>query len=134
MPVPHGLNEGLRVIKVVCGGMHSVVLTSNGRVFSWGCNDDGALGRPEAENAPHEVVIGSEQGLPMTDITAGDSHSIAYNTQLNHIYLWGLYRVCLIPKNSVELQGWKDLPTSEATHENRRESIYQENKYLHQKS
>lgn len=51
-------------------------------MYSWGCNDDGALGREGAENTPIEVIIGPDNA-PFTDITAGDSHSIAYNTQTN---------------------------------------------------
>ena len=27
------------------GGMHTVVLTKNGEVFTFGCNDEGSLGR-----------------------------------------------------------------------------------------
>lgn len=36
---------GNRIIKIVCGGMHTVALSSAGRVYTWGCNDEGALGR-----------------------------------------------------------------------------------------
>ena len=32
-------------VQVCAGGMHSVCLTSEGKVFTWGCNDEGALGR-----------------------------------------------------------------------------------------
>jgi alpha-tubulin suppressor-like RCC1 family protein len=85
-----------RILKIVCGGMHTVALSNLGRVYTWGCNDEGALGRVGPENSPVEVIIGSKEGLPITDITAGDSHSIAYNTQINQIYLWGLYRVCIL--------------------------------------
>lgn len=75
-----------KIYKVVCGGMHSVALSTHGQVFTWGCNDENALGRPGAENEPLLV-----DGLktPMTDVTAGDSHTLAYNTHLNVIYMWG---------------------------------------------
>lgn len=43
---------GRRVIKIVCGGLHTVALTNMGQLFSWGCNDDGALGRDGPENTP----------------------------------------------------------------------------------
>lgn len=39
-------NWSQTIKEVVCGGMHALVLTADGRVFSFGCNDDGALGRP----------------------------------------------------------------------------------------
>ena len=82
---------GRIILKVVCGGMHTLALSNSGKAYSWGNNDDGALGREGPENYPVEVNI----GVPITDITAGDSHSIAYNTHINQIYVWGLYRVSL---------------------------------------
>jgi regulator of chromosome condensation len=67
------------ILKVVCGGMHTVALSNMGKVYTWGCNDESALGRDGAENLPLEVNI----PIPVTDVSAGDSHSIAYNTNLN---------------------------------------------------
>lgn len=71
--------------------MHTVALSNQGKVFTWGCNDEGALGREGAENVPLEVA--NTLAIPVTDISAGDSHTIAYNTEINHVYIWGLYRV-----------------------------------------
>jgi regulator of chromosome condensation len=79
------------ITKIVCGGMHTVALSTFGKVYSWGCNDEGALGRDGQENVPLEVH--SSLAFPMTDIAAGDSHSLAYSTSLNCVYMWGLYRV-----------------------------------------
>ena len=70
--------------------MHTLVLTTMGKVFSWGCNDDGALGRSGIDNQP--LIIDTIKD-PMTNITAGDSFSIAYNTELNLIFQWGAFRV-----------------------------------------
>lgn len=39
-------------VQVVAGGMHTVCLTEDGRVFTFGCNDEGALGRPSTDT-PH---------------------------------------------------------------------------------
>ena len=42
-----------RIVKqIVCGGLHTVALSTQGLVFTWGCNDDGALGRQGIENLP----------------------------------------------------------------------------------
>ena len=79
------------ILKVVCGGMHTVALSTMGRVYTWGCNDEGALGREGPENAP--MIVADSLKIPVTDISAGDSHTIAYNTNLSHVYIWGLYRV-----------------------------------------
>lgn len=79
----------IQVRQIACGGMHTLVLTTHGRVYSWGCNDEAALGREGAENEPL-LVKGLD--VPCTNVTAGDCHSIAYNTSLNMIFRWGLYR------------------------------------------
>lgn len=79
-----------KVYQICCGGMHTLVLTTLGKIYSWGCNDDGALGRSGIDNEP--VMIDSIP-YPMNNITAGDSFSIAYNTELNLVYQWGAFRV-----------------------------------------
>lgn len=49
------------MVQVACGGLHTLVLTRSGDVYSWGCNDDGALGRTAKdanggpENVPHKI-------------------------------------------------------------------------------
>eukprot|EP00557_Chaetoceros_sp_GSL56_P014857 CAMPEP_0176485392 /NCGR_PEP_ID=MMETSP0200_2-20121128/5013_1 /TAXON_ID=947934 /ORGANISM="Chaetoceros sp., Strain GSL56" /LENGTH=677 /DNA_ID=CAMNT_0017882029 /DNA_START=74 /DNA_END=2107 /DNA_ORIENTATION=- len=32
------------IVEVACGGLHNVAVSEDGRVFTWGCNDDGSLG------------------------------------------------------------------------------------------
>ena len=71
--------------------MHTVALSTMGKVYTWGCNDEGALGREGPENTP--MIVADSLTIPVTDIAAGDSHTIAYNTNINHVYMWGLYRV-----------------------------------------
>jgi regulator of chromosome condensation len=34
-----------KVVAVAAGGMHTICLTTDGVVWSFGCNDEGALGR-----------------------------------------------------------------------------------------
>ena len=48
---PHPLDAfGLPVCVVACGGMHSLAITDDGGVWSWGVNDDGPLGREVCAN------------------------------------------------------------------------------------
>ena len=76
------------VCKLSVGGMHALALLTNGQVYSWGCNDDGALGRTGIESKP--ALLDS---LPrVNNISAGDSHSIAYSTVTSKVYFCGLYR------------------------------------------
>jgi regulator of chromosome condensation len=58
--------------------MHTLALTNMGQIYSWGCNDECALGREGAENVPLPIKL--DQNVPFTDFSTGDSHSVAYNT------------------------------------------------------
>jgi alpha-tubulin suppressor-like RCC1 family protein len=79
-----------KILRVGCGNQHSVALTSNGRVLTWGQKQFGALGRNGGENYPSEV---ESIRFPMTEIVAGESHTIAYNPSLNRAYFWGTFQV-----------------------------------------
>lgn len=78
------------VCKLVCGGMHTVAIAPSGAVFTWGCNDEGALGRPGIEDKP---ILVSSLPIRCTDASAGDSHTVFYNTDLSKAFFTGLYRV-----------------------------------------
>ena len=81
------------ILKILCGGMHTVALASNGTVYTWGCNDEGVLGRSGPENVP--LPVDGALDIPVTDVSAGDSHCVAYNTNTNQMYFWGCYRVSI---------------------------------------
>ena len=70
---------------VACGGIHSVAVGDDGRVWSWGCNDDGALGRHtvavegggNTENFPELVSGGGLEREQIVAVSCGDSQTIA---------------------------------------------------------
>lgn len=41
------LEEGDKPLKVISGGIHSAMVSQNGRLYTWGCGSDGRLGHPE---------------------------------------------------------------------------------------
>lgn len=86
--------EGKDIVQVVCGGMHTVALSSNGELFTWGCNDEGALGRVTNQDNGEEYRSGSVQ-LNLTSkvvqTSAGDSHTAALLEDGN-VYAWGTFR------------------------------------------
>ena len=80
------------IVAIAAGGLHSLCLDSEGKVHSWGCNDEGALGRPtscEEDNFDAGVVNGIEGKV--VQITAGDCHSAAL-TQDGKVFGWGTFR------------------------------------------
>jgi hypothetical protein len=76
------------VVKQVAAGLyHSMVLTSDGDVWTWGDGDDGRLGHgnTDRQNVPKRVG-----GLTnVTDIASGWSHSLAVG-EGGVVYTWGL--------------------------------------------
>jgi regulator of chromosome condensation len=105
-PSPLSLNN-LAVRKIACGGMHTLALTADGVVWSWGVDDEGALGR-EVKTSNDHIMAGMVAGpsahckpdnepaiIPsisgVVDISAGDSHSVAV-TSKGEVFAWGSFR------------------------------------------
>ena len=82
--------DGKRVCQVACGGLHTLALTLDGTIWSWGCNDDEVLGRPGEESEPR-LIGGALFGQTVTMVSAGDSHSAALTTD-GAVYTWGTYK------------------------------------------
>lgn len=80
-------------MQVVCGGMHTLALEADGTVWSFGVNDDLALGR-EAEEEEDAAEPGKVKipGKVVQQISAGDSHSAALTTD-GVVYAWGTFKV-----------------------------------------
>ena len=72
--------------------MHTLAITPTGTIYSWGCNDEGALGRKGKEDKP--ILVPLE--LRVDGASAGDSHSVFYNTKQSRVYMCGLYRVSIL--------------------------------------
>ncbi len=63
------------VIDISCGGHHSMGLTNNGHVFSWGYNQFSQLGHRENENLNKPKLIELKNVL-ITKISCGQYHSL----------------------------------------------------------
>lgn len=44
------IDENIKISKILSGNRHNILLTYNGKVYSWGCNKYGQLGRLEIES------------------------------------------------------------------------------------
>ena len=109
--------DSVGVVAVAYGGMHGVALTHDGKVYTWGVNDLGALGRitkakdeklkdADADSSDSddedEVPLNEDESTPkpvdfpegtiITRIAAGDSLSLAV-TNAGRVYGWGTFRV-----------------------------------------
>jgi len=88
-------------VEVVAGGMHTVVLDKNGHVWTFGCNDEGSLGRIVGEE--EECFVPGQVSLPapVVQVSAGDSHTAAL-TEEGKVWLWGTFRDSSGPIGLVE--------------------------------
>lgn len=84
-PAPVSLPED--IVQVMAGGMHTVCVSVSGCVYTFGCNDEGALGREGSEMTPEKVVLEGK----VVQVSAGDSHTAAL-TEDGVVYLWGCFR------------------------------------------
>ncbi|XP_030838470.1 uncharacterized protein LOC105440956 [Strongylocentrotus purpuratus] len=75
------------VIQIACGDDHSLALTRDRRLFSWGCNLHGQLGVKTKEQAKPFEIEGL-WGIPLQHIAAGGAHSVALSTT-GSIFVWG---------------------------------------------
>nr|XP_032815546.1 regulator of chromosome condensation-like [Petromyzon marinus]XP_032815547.1 regulator of chromosome condensation-like [Petromyzon marinus] len=80
-----------KAVQAEAGGMHTVVLTESGQVLTFGCNDEGALGRVTAEEEDEAVAGVVQLADRVVQVSAGDSHTAAL-TQSGSVYVWGTFR------------------------------------------
>ncbi|DBA03336.1 TPA: hypothetical protein N0F65_004613 [Lagenidium giganteum] len=80
-----------QVVRVACGGLHSAAVTQDGEVYTWGCNDDGALGRTGEENLPAKVEGFGPDQVCVVQVVGGDCHT-AVVTLAGQVYTWGSYK------------------------------------------
>jgi len=78
------------IVSIACGGMHTVAVTVDGKLWTWGNNDDEALGRLGNESLPG-LVEGGLRGVPVQMVSAGDSHSAALSRD-GRVFTWGVYK------------------------------------------
>jgi uncharacterized repeat protein (TIGR02543 family) len=86
-----GLQAGETIHTVNAGSSHSLAVTSNGRVYAWGNNNNGQLGDETRTERTRPTLItfsGLQAGETIHTVNAGSSHSLAV-TSNGRVYAWG---------------------------------------------
>ncbi|KCV72552.1 hypothetical protein H696_00143 [Fonticula alba] len=86
----------VKAVAVAVGGMHTVAISDEGKLYSWGCNDEHALGRAGTEWDPEVVIPHSLDGTPEPDLkfvqaVCTDSASFALTSE-GVVYGCGTFR------------------------------------------
>ncbi|KAJ1401107.1 regulator of chromosome condensation like protein putative [Ochromonadaceae sp. CCMP2298] len=78
-----------KVCGIACGGIHNAVYTETGQVYTWGCSDDGSLGRPGEESVP--LLVEGLVSETVIGLACGDGQTIAVTTA-GDVWGWGCYK------------------------------------------
>ena len=79
---------GQRVVVVSAGGSHSLAITADGAVWSWGSGDDGRLGHGDTQLQLLLKKVEAFAGRSVIAVSAGDSHSLAITAD-GAVWSWG---------------------------------------------
>lgn len=81
--------SGKKLVKVACGGHHTVALTTEGEVYAWGYNSCGQVGSGNTTNqsTPRKVEL-SPEGVDCSSIACGQASSVAL-TVSGKLVTWG---------------------------------------------
>ncbi len=75
--------ENVKIDRIICGGIHTAVISEEGKVMTFGCGSDGRLGHKESENynvlykeaVPREIEAFKDKKV--LDISCSYYHCIA---------------------------------------------------------
>jgi regulator of chromosome condensation len=77
--------DELEIVAIFAGGLHTLVLSKAGKLYSWGCNDQKALGRSGEETEPGPVE--ELDHVYIVDAACGDSISVALSNTGKYFFL-----------------------------------------------
>eukprot|EP00980_Cylindrotheca_fusiformis_P015257 scaffold4243_cov126-Cylindrotheca_fusiformis.AAC.3 len=80
--------RGVGVRQIACGSGHTVVLSTEGEVFTWGRGDDGRLGHGDNGWKYVPRITQSLAGQVVTQVTCGSYHTAAVSGN-GDLFTWG---------------------------------------------
>eukprot|EP01006_Ploeotia_vitrea_P052763 TRINITY_DN67725_c10_g1_i1.p1 TRINITY_DN67725_c10_g1~~TRINITY_DN67725_c10_g1_i1.p1 ORF type:complete len:398 (+),score=178.69 TRINITY_DN67725_c10_g1_i1:757-1950(+) len=83
--------SGKKVVKIACGYYHSLVITADGRLMSFGANTNGQCGTGSRLAIMEPTRVWFRKGTRICDVAGGGYHSIALDDE-GHVYAFGKNR------------------------------------------
>lgn len=87
-PSPVDGLDGVKVVDVACGRQHSVALSSDGEVYTWGFGKDGALGHGSRDSVGTPKKVEGLAGKHVTEVACGREFTLAL-TSTGEVFAWG---------------------------------------------
>ncbi|KAI8970411.1 regulator of chromosome condensation 1/beta-lactamase-inhibitor protein II [Mycotypha africana] len=78
------------VIDISSSRLHTLAVTRSGTIWSWGCDDYGALGRTGYAASPRPITHPSIRYIRFKKVACGNSMSMAINSK-GQLYTWGSF-------------------------------------------
>ena len=84
--------KGKKIISISAGGVHTVAIDEEGKVYTWGYNEFGQPGDGTTTNSVLPICISDKEnelkGKRIVDISAGGAHTVALDEE-GKVYTWG---------------------------------------------
>ncbi|KAM3920533.1 RCC1 domain-containing protein 1 [Leptodactylus fuscus] len=78
----------LQAQKMALGNEHAVLLTSDGKVLTWGAGRHGQLGHGDVEDVSEPRIVEALHGVTMSEVAAGGWHTGSIS-ETGDLYCWG---------------------------------------------
>lgn len=78
-----------RVVDISCGNRHTVAVSEEGIVFSWGKGSNGRLGLGTVEDMPTPQEVKALRNIRIIQVSCGASHSLALSDK-GEVFSWGI--------------------------------------------
>ena len=81
----HFINDTETIKTVKCGQVSTIILSTEGNVYTFGCSDNGGIGHEDSFSVKRVPLKFAAEG-----VSGGDAHGIAYNR--NNLAFWGQFK------------------------------------------
>jgi len=106
-----------KIRSVSCGDDFTLALTSDGKLYTWGSGECGALGNEDGKDQPTPTLLDAFDGSEVTHIAAGSNHGLAVTKE--GVWSWGKGGAGALGHGSLEdqptpklIEGTKDIVIS----------------------
>nr|CAG4717260.1 unnamed protein product [Naegleria fowleri] len=84
-----GVLDDYKIVDVACGLWHTMALTEEGYLFTWGNNTYGQCGHNNTDEYLLPAFVETFRNMPVKQIAAGSAHSGCITEGDGAVYMWG---------------------------------------------